>query len=78
MKISAPYFSDIYSPLHVMGAWEQGNTARYILKSMLKPVMKTKRKILGSQKKKKKKNTTTGTPKVSLFPGPHSASVLES
>jgi len=74
MKISAPYFSDIYSPLHVMGAWEQGNTARYVLKSMLKPVMKTERKILGSQKK----NTTTGTPKVSLFPDPHSASVLES
>ena len=73
MKISAPYFSDIYFPLHVMGAWEQGNSARYVLKSMLKPVMKTERKILGSQK-----NTTTGTPKVSLFPGPHSASVLES
>ena len=34
-----------------MGALEQCNTARYVLKSMLKPVMKTERKILGSQKK---------------------------
>ena len=33
-----------------MGAWEQGNSARYVLKSILKPVMKTERKILGSQK----------------------------
>ena len=73
MKISAPYFSDIYSPLHVMGAWEQGNSARYVLKSMLKPVMKTERKIWALKKKYNNRN-----PKVSLFPGPHSVSVLES
>ena len=45
----------------------------YVLKSMLTPVMKTERKILGSQKIQQQEPL-----KLALFPGPHSASVLES